>query len=196
MDTRVSKQSIRSRYLSKRDDLSFGERKEKSRQIWEILQKEEQFLLAECVLVYMDYRSEVMTTGLVEELLKQQNRKRIYAPRVEGLDISFYEITSLEELEAGYQGIREPVICEEKLFTEKEVQAMKCLVLVPGTVFDKEGYRMGYGKGFYDRFIHKFPGITRIGLAFNCQIAGQIPIEAHDQRMDYVITEAGVIKDN
>lgn len=196
MDIKISKQSIRSRYLSRRDNLPLSERREKSKQIWENLKKEEQFLVADCVLVYMDYRSEVMTTGLVEELLKQQNGKKIYAPRVEGFDISFYEITALEELEAGYQGIREPLICEEKMFTDKEMQTMKCVVLVPGAVFDKERYRMGYGKGFYDRFIHKFPDITRIGLAFECQISGQIPTEAHDKKMDLVITESETIKDD
>jgi len=53
---------------------------------------------------------------------------------------------------------------------------------------------MGYGKGFYDRFIHKYDNIIKAGLSFSCQIAKQIPIEAHDKKMDYIITENAVFK--
>lgn len=189
------KQKVRSKYLSYRDSLTKSERLEKSRRIWDNLKQEKSFINAEIILVYMDYRSEVMTTGLVEELLLMEG-KRVYAPLVEGMDIAFYEIRSLSELSAGYQGIREPEGKWETLLTEQEMTSHKCFLLVPGAVFDKELGRMGYGKGFYDRFLHKYgeASITKAGLAYECQLAKEIPIESHDIRMDMIVTEKQIIK--
>lgn len=190
----IGKQSIRSRYLGYRDSLTKSERLEKSKKIWDNLKKERSFQEAEILLVYMDYRSEVITTGLVEELLSEGSGKRVFAPKVEGMDIAFYEIQSMEELEAGYQGIREPKENKEKLFCEQTAKESRCFLLTPGSVFDKNLGRMGYGKGFYDRFIHKFPHIVKAGLAFECQIAGQVPVDERDEKMDMVITEKQIIR--
>ena len=148
---------------------------------------------AQAVLVYMDYRSEVMTTGLVEELFKK-GEKRVFAPRVEGMDIHFYEVHSMEDFESGYQGIREPKEDWEKLFTLQMMSEMKGLVLVPGAVFDRQRGRMGYGKGFYDRFLAEYIGLNSVALAFSCQIAKRVPVEEHDIRPDLIITEDETIR--
>lgn len=189
----TGKQELRNRYLSYRNSLSKGERKEKSARIWEALKKEEVFQKAQAILVYMDYRSEVMTTGLVEELFAS-GTKRVFAPTVEGMDIQFYEVSSMDDFSEGYQGIREPGINPEKLFTNKMAQEMECLILVPGAVFDRERGRMGYGKGFYDRYLAAFPSLHSAALAFECQIARKVPVEAHDIRPDMIITDMGVIR--
>lgn len=189
----VSKQSIRNKYLSCRNNLTLKERQEKSRQIWEYLKNNPAYQEAQVVLVYMDYRSEVITTGLVEELLAHKE-KRVFAPKVEGLDIHFYEIKALEELEAGYQGIREPVGEWEKLFTLQMMSELKGLILVPGAVFDRQRGRIGYGKGFYDRYLAEYIGLKSAALAFECQIAKKIPVEEHDIRPDMIVTENGIIE--
>ena len=168
--SRMHKQGIRSKYLGYRDALGAEVRLQKSMQIWENIRKQPEFQEAENVLVYMDYRSEVMTTGLVEEMFLSEVPKHVFAPVVEGMTISFYEIRSLSDLHAGYQDIREPQEDKEKLFTE-EIAGQKTLVLVPGSVFDRSGNRMGYGKGFYDRFLKAFPSVKSAGLAFDVQIA-------------------------
>ncbi len=188
----ISKQELRTRYLGCRNSLLAGERKEKSRKIWELLKKQDVFQSAMAVLVYMDYRSEVITTGLVEELLLDREKK-VYAPKVEGMNIHFYEINTIEDLTDGYQGIREPEENPDRLFCQEELQKMKCLILVPGAVFDRERGRMGYGKGFYDRYLAVFPGLFSVALAFDCQIAKKVPVEEHDIRPDMIITESGVI---
>lgn len=189
----TSKQSVRSKYLAYRDGLTKSERVEKSRRIWENLKKQKAFADAEIVLVYMDYRSEVITTGLVEELLNSGSGKRVFAPKVEGLDIEFYEINTMEDLLPGYQGIREPLQNEKGLFTVHRMQAHRCFLLLPGAVFDRTLSRMGYGKGFYDRFLEKFPDVTKAGLAFECQIAKKIPVEEHDRKADMIVTEKEII---
>ncbi|MCM1126760.1 MAG: 5-formyltetrahydrofolate cyclo-ligase [Lachnospiraceae bacterium] len=189
----ISKQSIRNRYLSMRNNLSVNERLTKSRKIWELLKKEPAYRDAEAVLVYMDYRSEVMTTGLVEELLADP-AKRVFAPRVLGMNIRFYEIETLEELEPGYQGIREPAERKERLFDHALAEELKSLILIPGAVFDRQRGRMGYGKGFYDRFLKEYKELSGAALAFECQIAKNVPMEEHDIRPDIIVTEGGVIR--
>lgn len=187
------KQELRNRYLICRNNLSVKERQEKSIKIWEQLKKEEVFKKARIILVYMNYRSEVITTGLVEELFALKD-KRIFAPKVEGMDIHFYEVSGMEDFEDGYQKIREPRKNSAKQFTGEMEKDNECLILVPGAVFDQERGRIGYGKGFYDRFLAAFPGIHSAALAFACQIAQNIPVDVHDIRPDMIITEKGVIR--
>ncbi|MCX4350996.1 MAG: 5-formyltetrahydrofolate cyclo-ligase [Lachnospiraceae bacterium] len=187
------KQELRNRYLNYRNNLSMKERREKSAKIWEQLKKEDIFKQAQILLVYMDYRSEVMTTGLVEELFALQE-KRIFAPKVEGMDIQFYEVTSMEDFAEGYQGIREPLGDSAGLFTNKILQDTEALILVPGAVFDRERGRMGYGKGFYDRYLTAFPRLHSAAFAFECQITRKVPMETHDIRPDLIITDTEVIR--
>lgn len=189
----ISKQELRSRYLNYRNQLSISERREKSAEIWRLLKEEAVYQNAGIILVYMDYRSEVMTTGLVEELFVK-NEKRVFAPKVEGMDIRFYEVCGMEDFKDGYQGIREPEGEESRLFTAQMTAQEECLLLVPGAVFDRERGRMGYGKGFYDRYLAAFPGLHSAALAFECQIAKRVPIEAHDKKPDIIVTDKGIIR--
>lgn len=189
----ISKQELRSRYLNYRNQLSINERREKSAEIWRLLKEEAVYQNAGIILVYMDYRSEVMTTGLVEELFEKKE-KRVFAPKVEGMDIRFYEVYGMEEFRDGYQGIREPEGEENRLFTAQMTAQEECLLLVPGAVFDRERGRMGYGKGFYDRYLAAFPELHSAALAFECQIAKRVPIEAHDMKPDIIVTDKGIIR--
>ena len=189
----IRKQGIRSRYLGLRNNLSDGERKQKSQEIWEHVKGDPKYQAAREVLVYMDYRSEVMTTGLVEELLADTSKK-VFAPKVEGMHIRFYEIKSLDELKKGYQGIREPEENPEKRFTPDMAARLEAVVLVPGAAFDRQRGRIGYGKGFYDRFFSDYGEVYGIALSFSCQIAKEIPMEPHDRRPDIIVTENGIIR--
>ncbi len=189
----IRKQGIRSRYLGLRNNLSAGERKQKSQEIWEHVKGDPKYQAARAVLVYMDYRSEVMTTGLVEELLADTSKK-VFAPKVEGMHIRFYEIKSLDELKKGYQGIREPEENPEKRFTPDMAARLEAVVLVPGAAFDRQRGRIGYGKGFYDRFFSDYREVYGIALSFSCQIAKEIPMEPHDRRPDIIVTENGIIR--
>ena len=185
----MTKQELRNRYLQRRNDLSVRERKEKSIQVLQNLKKLSEFQKAEEVLIYLNYRSEVETLPFVEELL-QQKEKRVFVPKVCGMDIRFYEIISMEDVESGYQGILEP---KEGMieFSVQKPDGKNCIMVLPGSVFDRKCNRMGYGKGFYDRFMKLVPQMYGAGLAFDCQVAPAIPIQAHDYRMNALITESG-----
>lgn len=185
----MTKQELRNRYLQRRNDLSVRERKEKSIQVLQNLKKLPEFQKAEEVLIYLNYRSEVETLPFVEELL-QQKEKRVFVPKVCGMDIRFFEIISMDDVESGYQGILEP---KEGMieFSVQKPDGKNCIMVLPGSVFDRKCNRMGYGKGFYDRFMKLVPQMYGAGLAFDCQVAPAIPIQAHDYRMNALITESG-----
>ena len=106
----AGKQALRDRYLSKRDRMTKSERLAGSMRIWKNLKGERKFQ---------------------EEILLSENGKRVFAPRVEGFDIEFYEIHSLADLRPGYQGIREPQAREETKFTGELYEKNKCLLLRP-----------------------------------------------------------------
>lgn len=188
----MEKQKLRERYLVRRNELSPTERKEKSAEITERLCGLPVFRQAKEVLVYVDYRSEVQTKPLIGQLLASGS-KRVFVPKVEGMDIRFYEITSMEQLESGYQGILEPKDGDVS-FEAGEHEKEKCLMLLPGSVFDRSCNRMGYGKGFYDRYMARFPRLYGIGLCFECQLAPSVPCEVHDYRPELLVTEKEIYR--
>lgn len=143
-----------------------------------------QFQNSEWIYLYMNYKSEVQTGFLLDECLRLG--KRIALPRVEGQDMHFYEIKDRTDVREGYRGIPEPV-------TAGRVEREDAFMVVPGVAFSEDRRRIGYGKGFYDRYLHRFPGIYTCGAAYECQVAEQLPYEEHDVSLNKLITE-GVIR--
>lgn len=123
---------------------------------------------------------EVGTDAIIEELLAQG--KRVYLPRVEGDAIRFYRIRSLSGLILSAFGIREPQPIEP--IDAKEAEVIVC----PGLAFDKAGNRLGYGGGYYDRYLKDCPA-KRIGICFKEQLVEAIPCKENDVPMDAVITD-------
>lgn len=123
-----------------------------------------------------------------------------YFPRVLGQEMTFFQIKSLHQLRPGSFSVPEPsteanVLCVTK---QNPLLFSKAIVLVPGVAFSLTGKRIGYGKGYYDRFLSilKASGIRFIslGLAYDCQVEPDLPVESHDQRIDYLVTESGVVR--
>ena len=107
-------------------------------------------------------------------------------PRVdkETQQLQLHRVHQLDELVAGGWDIREPH-ADAKIVTPNELD----FILVPGVAFDRAGFRIGYGKGFYDKLLFAVsPASTRLSAAFDCQIVDAVPNEAHDQRVDIIIT--------
>jgi len=111
--------------------------------------------------------------------------KRIVYPRVDGDALGFRE-ARLYELAAGYRGIREPD-ARLAMVPIAEID----VIVVPGTAFTPDGWRVGSGRGYYDRLLAGARSSLAVGFAFACQLVPEIPIEPHDQRLDAVVTEDG-----
>lgn len=174
------KQQIRADLKKKRNALSKEQTREFSRRICETLfayiLSEEQ----EVIYCYYPLGNEVDLLWLAESLLRIG--KQVAFPRTNGTDMEFYPVKSLDGFQKGAFGIMEPV-------GECPLKEEKPLVLVPGLGFDIEGNRMGYGKGFYDRYFARFPASRKVGVAYNIQMTEEIPKDEYDIPMDFVITE-------
>ncbi len=210
----TDKKLIRKQLLKIRNGMPQTEREEKSEIIRQKLYQMPIYQKADVILAYVDYQSEVSTTPLIERALAEG--KKVYCPTVQGEEMDFYRIMGLNELREGYKGIREPIPeikrkfdpeamnaykkvtdTEKQLYTEKKVEEkQQILMLMPGTGFDKNRHRIGYGKGFYDRYLQKVCGesICTIALAFSCQIVEEVPAEEHDIRPDMIVTEEQIYK--
>lgn len=197
------KRNIRKRILSLRNEMPLKHREENSNKILHILYGTERYKEAKAILAYVDYQSEVITTPLI--IRASTENKQVFAPRVAGEEMEFYRISGMEDLAEGYKGIREPIcgagfmdgICAYKALKEKAlVEAKGVLMLMPGAAFDRDGHRIGYGKGFYDRYLKLLTdaGINayKIALCYECQLLSEVPYENHDISVDMVITENGI----
>jgi 5-formyltetrahydrofolate cyclo-ligase len=147
-------------------------------------------LQARFVHCYISFRSEVSTRSLIESLLK--NGVRVAVPvvnvAVDGDHLIHTEIHSLADLKVGKFGLHEPSLVSAH--TLEGVDA----VIIPLSAFDRRGMRLGYGKGFYDKFLTPLPSsVQRIGLAFSMQEVERIPSLAHDAWLDCIITEKETI---
>ncbi len=184
----AEKEKIRRRILKLRDGLSSEEREEKSKQIKEKLFSHFEFRTDRTVLFYAAKESEVETKGMIEESLSSE--KKVGLPIVEGKEIFFSRIFDYGKLLPSTLGILEP---EEKYpISLDELN----LVVVPGIAFDEKGNRIGFGKGFYDRFLKKVPDAFKIGLAFEIQIVKTIPKISTDIPVDKIVTEKRIIECN
>ncbi|MBQ5673987.1 MAG: 5-formyltetrahydrofolate cyclo-ligase [Lachnospiraceae bacterium] len=184
------KRNLRKEYLSIRNGMSEDEILAMSHDIMESVVSSYDFLQAKHVLVYASYGSEVNTTGMIAYafLLK----KRVYCPKVieEGV-MEFYEIHSLDDLKPGYKGIPEPTDGNQTPFVQTEGE--KAIVLMPGVCFDEKGHRIGYGKGFYDQYLSKKDNMIKMALAYDNQIAENIPSGEMDISYDFLVTELQTI---
>lgn len=139
------------------------------------------------LFIYLSFASETDTLGIIEEFLKE--KKEIYVPVCNTADCTMYpvRIFSLDNLAENAYGILEPV---QKTIAEVELDA----IIIPGAVFDINGNRIGYGKGYYDKFISNLQySPKKIALCYDFQLKKEIPCESHDVKMDMIITEDRVV---
>jgi len=188
--SRVKKTEIRRKYLEKRNALSVGKREKASDKIAEKIRNLPEVKAAPVIFVYASYKSEVSTKKLTEKLLSEG--RKVALPKVNGQEMEFYEISTTEELFPGYQGIPEPQGRGEAIRPHS-----RDVMLLPGACFDYSGNRIGYGGGYYDRYLSGLSGKkpVLIGLAFCKQVYPDIlPTESQDEKVDYLVTERRTVK--
>ena len=180
------KAALRRELLAQRD--AVPQREEKSRAVGDGVLALPEYQKARQVLLYLSKGSEVDTWKVFARALAEG--KEVYAPRCldgEGT-MGFFQVTSPQELLQGRFGLWEPDPRRCAPWRRRE----GALCLVPGIAFDRQGYRLGYGKGYYDRFLAGFSG-TAAGLCFRELALERLPRGPQDRRVDVLVTEAGVL---
>ncbi|HBC20841.1 MAG TPA: 5-formyltetrahydrofolate cyclo-ligase [Porphyromonadaceae bacterium] len=179
----MDKSDIRRKIKALRTMLSEEEKNSAAEEVFEQLEKTAAFLLADKILMYHSLPDELQTIAF---LRKWGERKKFFLPRVNGvnLDILPYDQTRLE---LGSFQIEEPT--GDDLTDPAEIE----LIIVPAVAFDRNGNRLGRGKGFYDRLLQTTRA-TKIGVGYDFQLIEEIPAEPHDVPMDMVITQRHYIR--
>lgn len=190
MDTaELEKQRLREERLAAREVLSGQERSVLYNRITQKLLATSEYAEATTVLTYVSVSSEVSTRMFIECALR--DGKTVAVPRcLPGHCLEFVAITSLDQLIAAPFGLLEPPK-ELPALTEEQMDASICIV--PALLVDTKGYRLGYGAGFYDRFLSTYPG-KKICLAYQQNLSQtMLPHTASDVAVDVVITESDVL---
>lgn len=181
----MEKKEVRKKALEKRDCMPEKIREEKSLRITETICNLKCYSEASALLIYRSFRTEVNTSHIIE--MAWEDRKRVFCPRVEGKEMKFYEVSGWEDFQKGAYGIMEPV----EMCPVFERQSERALVILPGAAFDKERHRIGYGGGFYDRFLAKNMEFSTVAVCFDEQIVEEIiSSEPFDIRPQKIVTES------
>jgi len=184
------KQRLRVRLKKKRDRLSKVNINKWSIAIFNHFKSEFAPLLKkkDPVMVYLSIQSEVKTTGFITYLLRKNFK--VYVPSIKNGIIIPLLLKKKAKMKKGAFRIFEPA----KKIPLKSIKSLG-LVIVPGIAFDRRGNRLGFGKGFFDRFMKKLPKKTKkIALAFSRQIIPRVPSTKQDIKVDYIITEKNILK--
>jgi len=185
------KGQLRAQARARRADQA--DKDELSRLIWEQLIAQPEYVAAGTLMVYLNLPGEVRTQPYLPVITEQG--KQIVIPYCLGNELELFRLGSPSELETGMLGIPEPR-SELRLLAEKRVEVSRVdLIIVPGVAFDRQGARIGRGKGYYDRLLRRArPDAPAIGLAFECQLFPILPMLPHDVHVDKVITDKAVYR--
>ena len=184
---RDEKNLIRKQMKQLRADMTRTERFEKSMQIFEQLITVPEFKRADRIYTYVSMDNEIDTIMLIDYSLSLE--KRVFVPRVSGKDMEFYEISDISELSPGYMGIYEPDINGRE--PDYSRTGFMCM---PGLAFDKSYNRIGYGGGFYDRYLSVENKLYKAALAYEAQLLESIPAQDGDVRPDMIVTEESIYR--
>ncbi|EGV09817.1 5-formyltetrahydrofolate cyclo-ligase [Parvimonas sp. oral taxon 393 str. F0440] len=179
----MDKKILRKEIQEKLKNISDEDRKSFEEILYKKLFENENFKNAKCIALTIPFGTEINTYPIIEKLL--ENGKEVCAPicEKESRKMTFYKINSLDELIEGYYGIKTPPEIDENIVEKDQID----LILVPGVGFDKDNFRIGFGGGYYDRYLNDFKGYT-ISLAFKEQIIQKVPTNEFDLPVDLVIT--------
>lgn len=189
----MNKKSIRKEILKIRDNLDREEKEYMDSIIESRFINSDQYIHAGKIFIYISYSSEINTKNIILKAIK--DGKKIYVPRTEvkNKNMDAVNIISFDKLVSNVYGILEPSK-EENFIDPNELD----LIVVPGVAFDRKKGRMGYGAGYYDRYLKKIDKryskkISKIALAYDFQIIDEVPMHENDMPVDYIITNTIII---
>lgn len=184
----MKKAEARERMRLLRETLDSAEREKLQNRAQKRLLSMPELKEAKWVYPFVSCRTEIDTISLLRVLLSD-GRHCVAVPRVVGKDMEFVAISSMQGLVPGEFGILEPK-------AGKVVTAREGFLLMPGLAFDWQGNRVGYGAGFYDRYLeqNECRGLFKAGYAFDFQVVDAVRVEEHDRQVDAVVTEERILR--
>lgn len=188
----MSKERVRKETLEKRKSISLEELIEKSNSVTEKLLSTDLYKNAKTIMAYIDFRNEVQTEKIIKRAIADGKRIVIPISIVETRQLLLSEIIDYDtELESGAYGILEP---KQEYIRETDAKLVD-MVLIPGVAFDERGFRIGYGAGYYDRFLERVrKDTTKIALAFELQMVEYAFEDSHDVPTEMIVTEDRIIE--
>jgi len=184
------KETLRRQLLDKRTSLPSKDIAEKSRVIQNRLFSFPGFMKAKTVLFYVSYDNEVCTHEMIKQTVASGKQVAVPWTDKEQKMVTPCLLSCWDDLCIGSYGILEPKTTCRKPVLLEHVD----VVIVPGVGFDRQGHRLGHGMGYYDKLLHQAPkNMVKIGLAFEQQMVDKIPVDTHDVRVAYIVTEHELI---
>ncbi len=190
---RERKKELRDKYKIKRRELDYEYRAAADNKISSLITSLATYRFADTVLMYYPKSDEVNILSVCEKAFA--DGKTVCFPKCgeDGI-MDFYKITSLDCLSPGAFGILEPDLEKSELIPKESLceSSRQCVCLIPALLYDRAGYRLGYGKGFYDRYLSSFRG-TKIGIVYSGFVIDEVPRGRYDLAADVIVTEKGVV---
>ena len=175
----MDKQALRKQIREQKRAMTEAQIVEKSEKLAALFFASQAYREASTIYGYLPYNQEVRTVAMLQRAL--DDGKKVAVPKCYGDEMKFIYLTDLSRVEKGYCGIPEPVA------DEPVANDSAALVLMPGLAFDPQGHRMGYGGGFYDKFLEKEPNHPTLALCYDFQMFDHLQTEAHDIPVDTVL---------
>lgn len=190
MEKFTEKRQLRETLKRRRDALTPEERRRYSRKLCTFLWNQDWYKENEHILVYSAIRSEADVSDFCEKAW--QDGKKLYFPKVQGETMEFYLTDSMNELVCGSFSVMEPLENEGRLWSY--IGSDRVPILVPGVGFSVKGQRIGYGKGYYDKYLAVHNHLVPIGICFETQLLPELPVDPLDYPMAQIVTEGGCYK--
>lgn len=183
-----TKQQLRDEMLTRLKEIDEKQYEQWSNEIAKKLFSHESWMMSETIAIVISRKPEVNTKRIIE--YAWELGKRVVVPKChpKTKTMTFHAITTFDQLEVVYYGLKEPILTETVEVTKNEID----LMIVPGLIFMKNGYRLGFGGGYYDRYLANYRG-KKLALAFDIQLAEYLPIESYDIPVDTIITNKEVL---
>lgn len=187
MGVREDKNFIREKYKEIKANITEEQKEALDEMVYNSFVNTMSYKHCNSLIIYVSRKDEVDTLKIIKKAL--EDNKRIAVPKCipKKVELEFYEIKNISDLEKGHYGILEP----NKEICEKTDPFTFGICIVPAICFDLEGYRIGFGKGYYDRFLEGFEGL-KIGLTYSLLLAKRLPRGRFDKKIELIISEKGV----
>ncbi len=186
-----SKSALRSKHKSNRRLMDKNDKLSKDFKIFQSFILSDLFLQSDVILTYVSSEIEVDTREIIEYSLKVGKKVAVPVSISDDFSLKFYFINSMNDLRVGYFSILEPDVNICELCNVNKLSSLLCIV--PGLAFDFSGHRVGYGKGYYDRFLYKYKCKT-VGFCYETDLIESVNKNQYDIPVDSILTEKRILK--